>query len=117
MILRDLFKKHAREIPNDEALVFKERRITYKQYDEMTDRVAMGLLKLGVQHGERIGIYGPLWPEIVIAHFGATKIGAIGVPMSVRTTPPELKLFVNDSEISVLFMPSGFMGADFLANL
>ena len=117
MILRDLFKKHAREIPNDEALVFKERRITYKQYDEMTDRVAMGLLKLGVQHGERIGIYGPLWPEIVIAHFGATKIGAIGVPMSVRTTPPELKFFVNDSEISVLFMPSGFMGADFLANL
>jgi acyl-coenzyme A synthetase/AMP-(fatty) acid ligase len=75
MILRDLFKKQAREIPNGEALVFKEKRITYKQYDEMTDRVAMGLLKLGVQRGDRIGIYGPLWPEIVMATSGRRRSG------------------------------------------
>ncbi|HOG08249.1 MAG: class I adenylate-forming enzyme family protein [Syntrophales bacterium] len=117
MVLGDFFKKHSQEIPNNEALVFKERRITFKQYDEATDRVAMGLLKLGVQRGDRIAIYGPLWPEVVFAYFGAAKIGAIGVPMSARTTAPELKFFVNDSESSVLFMPSTFMGGDFMANL
>jgi len=117
MVLRDLFARNTREIPDADAIVFKGKRISYKQYDEITDCVAMGLLKLGIQRGDRIGIYAPLWPETVFTFFGAAKIGAIGVPMSPRTTPPELKFFANDSEIAALFLPSNFMGADFMATL
>ncbi len=117
MILKDFFQKHSREIPDAEALVFKNRRISYREYDELTDQAAMGLIKLGVKHGDRIGIYAPLWPETAITYFGAAKIGAVCVPMSARTTAPELRFFLNDAGISVLFMPSEFMATDFLANL
>ncbi|MBN2282347.1 MAG: acyl--CoA ligase [Deltaproteobacteria bacterium] len=117
MVIGDFLKKHGRDIPNEEALVFKKRRISFGQYDEETDRVAIGLLNAGVRRGDRIGIYSPLWPEAVFAFFGAAKIGAIGVPLSPRTTAPELKFFLNDSGITALFLPTEFMGSDFMANL
>lgn len=117
MVLGDFSKKYSKETPNKDALVFKDRRISYKQYDDESDRVAMGLLKLGVRRGDRVGIYIPLWPEALFAFLGAAKIGAVGVPISVRATPPELEFFLNDAEVSVLFLASGFMGADFLASL
>ena len=100
MVLGDYFEKHGKTIPKDEAIVFKDRRIDYGAYDRETDRMAMGLLKLGIRRGDRVGIYLPLWPETLFIYFGAAKIGAVGIPMSIRTTAPELKFFINDAEIS-----------------
>ena len=117
MVLGDYFEKHGKTIPKDEAIVFKDRRIDYGAYDRETDRMAMGLLKLGIRRGDRVGIYLPLWPETLFIYFGAAKIGAVGIPMSIRTPAPELKFFINDAEISVLFLANGFMGADFMGNL
>ena len=117
MVLNDYFERHRAEIPDHDALVFKDRRITYQQYDDETDRVAMGLLKLGVKRGDRIGIYAPLNLDSVITFFGAIKVGAIVVSMSARTTAPELQFLLNDAGISVLFLQSEFMGSDFMGNL
>ena len=58
-VLVDYFIKHAQGKPDSEAVVFKERRFTWAQYDRETDRIAMGLLKLGVKKGDRVGIYIP----------------------------------------------------------
>ncbi|NPU85853.1 MAG: AMP-binding protein [Syntrophaceae bacterium] len=117
MRVGDFLKRYGKEIPDSEAIVFGDRRITFGQYDRETDRVAMGLLNLGVRRGDRIGIYIPLWPEALFIYLGAAKIGAVAVPVSVRTTAPELQFFANDAEMSCLFLASGFMGADFMGNL
>ncbi|MCX6006169.1 MAG: class I adenylate-forming enzyme family protein [Chloroflexi bacterium] len=116
-VLGDYFVKHAKEIPNEEALVLKDRRITWAQYDRETDLVAMGLLKLGVKKGDKVGVYFPAWPEAVIAMAACYKIGAAAVPIAWRFTAQELKFIISNAEVSVLLMNSGFFGMDFVKTL
>ncbi|MCK9231241.1 MAG: AMP-binding protein, partial [Syntrophales bacterium] len=116
-VMDDFFRQHAAEQPDQEALVYKDRRFTYRQYDEITDRVAMGLLGIGVKRGDRVGIYVPNWPEFIFAYLGAAKIGAVAVPVSWRFTAQEIKFVLDDAGISALVMAAGFMGMDFVQNL
>jgi len=116
-VVGDYFKEHQKNKPGKEAIVFKDRRFTWAQYDKETDRIAAGLLKLGVKKGDRVGIYIPNWPEHIFAYMACAKIGAIAVPVSWRFTPQEVKFVINNAEISVLIMASGFMGMNFVKTL
>lgn len=117
MLLGDFFKKHTVERPDAEAIVFKDRRITYRQYDHESDRVATGMLNIGVKKGDRVGIYIPNWPEFLFTYMGAAKIGAVAVPISWRFTTQEVKFILEDAEISLLIMASRFSGVDFVQTL
>ena len=57
------------------------RKITYKQLYEEVNKFANTLKELGVKKGERVGIYMPMVPEIVVAFLGTMKIGAISIPI------------------------------------
>ncbi|MBN1375047.1 MAG: acyl--CoA ligase [Dehalococcoidia bacterium] len=116
-VIGDFFPRQLKERADQEAIVFKERRIKWTEYDKETDRVAMGLLKLGVKKGDRIGIYFPNCPELIFNILGCAKIGAVAVPIAWRFTPQELKFILNNAEISIVIMTSGFMGMDFVKTL
>lgn len=117
MVLGDFLTKYAAERPDREAVVFQDRRYTFRDYDRETDRVAAGLLKLGVKKGDRVGIYIPNWPENIFSYLGTAKIGAVAVPVSWRFTPQEVRFVIDNAGISVLVMAAGFMGMDFVGNL
>ncbi|HZG72343.1 MAG TPA: AMP-binding protein [Chondromyces sp.] len=55
----------------------EKKTYTYKELAKCVDRVAAGLKKQGIQRGDRVGIYMPMIPEMVIAVLALTKIGAI----------------------------------------
>ena len=116
-VVSDYFPEHLKDKADKEALVFKDRRFTWTQYDNETDRIAAGLLKLGVKKGDRVGIYIPNWPEHIFAYMACAKIGAIAVPISWRFTPQEVKFVINNAEVSILIMSSGFMGMNFVKTL
>jgi fatty-acyl-CoA synthase len=117
MVIGDFLKQHAAERPDVEALVFKDRRITYRDYDARTDETAAGLIRAGVKPGDRIGIYVPNWPEFIFTYLGAAKIGAITVPVSWRFTPQEISFILNDSGVTLVTAAPSFMGVDMAANL
>ncbi len=116
-VLGDFFKKHAAERAGQEAILCKGRRFTWAEYDRQTDLAAMGLIKMGVRRGDRVGIYIPNWPEFLFTYMGAARIGVVAVPVSWRFSPQEIKFIVNNAGISVLVMADGFMGMDFIKNL
>lgn len=116
-VINDFFIRQLKVRADNEAIVFKEKRIKWTEYEKETDRVAMGLLKLGVKKGDRIGIYLPNCPELIYNILGCAKIGAVAVPLSWRFTSQELKFLLDNAEISVLVMGSGFMGMDFIKTL
>ena len=117
MVLGDFFKRHAAERSDSPAIVFKDERVTYGEYDRASDRTAAGLLNLGVRKGDRIGIYLPNRTEFLFTYMGAAKIGAVAVPVSWRFTAQEIKFLLEDSGVSVLVMVSGFSGMDFIEKL
>ena len=90
MVLGDLLTKHAKENPAAEAIVFREIRLNYGTFNRETDRIAAGLLKMGVARGDRVGIYLSSRPEFLFIYLAAAKIGAIAVPVSweeLKTIP------------------------------
>ena len=117
MFVGDLLKQHAHLKPDQEALVFKDRRITYRAYDEQSDMVAQGLLDLKTVKGDRVGIYMSSCPEFLFIYMACAKIGAVAVPVSWRFTPQEIRFILEDAGISCLLMSSGFEGQDFVHTL
>lgn len=116
-VINDFFAKQLKVRADKEAIVFKDRRVKWTEYDRETDRAATGLLKLGVKKGDRVGIYFPNSLELIFNILACAKIGAVAVPVAWRFTAQELKFILNNAEVSALIMGSGFMGMDFVKTL
>ena len=70
--------------PSRIGYVFRGREVSDQQMDELSDRVACGLLNLGYCAGERLGIIALTIPEWIITYFAAAKIGVIIVGLNIR---------------------------------
>lgn len=114
MVIGDYLTRNAAELPGAEAVIFKDRRITYAEYHRESDRIAAGMLARGIKKGERIGIYLSSCPEFLFTYMAAAKIGAIAVPVSWRFTQSEVKFVLEDAGISCLVMGECFSGMDFI---
>jgi fatty-acyl-CoA synthase len=103
--------------PDREALVVRSQgyRATYRAFwDEITD-CARGLLALGVEVGDRVGIWSPNRYEWVIVQFATARIGAILVNVNPAYQAPELEFVLNQSGISVLLHARAFRKSDYVA--
>ena len=88
--LVDYLRHHAKERPQATALIFKDRRLTWKELDEQSDACAAGLASLGVRRGERVAIILPSCPQWVIAQFALWKLGATVLALNPIYTEHEL---------------------------
>ena len=84
--------------PSRIGYVFRGREFSYQQMDELSDRVACGLLNLGYCAGERLGIIALTIPEWIITYFAAAKIGVIIVGLNIRYRDSELEYMINQSQ-------------------
>ena len=74
-----LFRRAVSRHGPKDALVFRDsgERLSYNDFDREVDTVASGLLALGLQKGDRVGIWSPNRYEWVLTQFGTARIGAI----------------------------------------
>lgn len=117
VLIFEYLEKWAKERPGREAIVYGDRRISYADYDRAVDRIARGLLKLGVQRGDKIGLYIPNHPEFVFGYLACTKLGAAAVPVTWRFAASEVKYILGHSDSSVVIMETAFMDSDFIAKI
>jgi long-chain acyl-CoA synthetase len=91
----------ARQYPNNPALIQVgpnfDRRLTYAQLDEMSDRFAMSLLRRGLQPGDRVAVILPNCPQFVIAAFGIWKAGGVLVQTNPLYRGRDLAFNLKDS--------------------
>ncbi|HIH40506.1 MAG TPA: AMP-binding protein [Halobacteria archaeon] len=91
-------------IPSKVAFIQGERRETWKDFDAKTNRIANGLLDLGVKKGERVAISGFNSIEWMEAYIGASKIGLVPVNLNPRFLDDEIRYILDDSDSVVLFI-------------
>src|SRR4029450_2694026 len=95
--LAELTRFHARERPNKIAFQYDDRSTTYREFDELSNRGANGLLAQGLRAGSRVGFLdknSDLFYQLV---FGAAKAGAVSVGINRRLAPPEVADIVKDT--------------------
>src|SRR5689334_13125288 len=80
--LGELPAEAARRWPEREALWFEGRRWTWREFDAEVDRVAKGLIGLGVEAGEHVGIWMTNRPEWLFLMFAVPKVGGVTVGLN-----------------------------------
>jgi long-chain acyl-CoA synthetase len=75
MNVSNIIKPHVDENPETTAILFEEHRITYGELDRLINRVAGGLLQLGLNRGDVLSIFLPSRPELVIGYLAAVRAG------------------------------------------
>ena len=102
--LGQMLEKSAAKYPRNVAVVFINNKITYAQLDEMANRFANVLKKLGVQKGDRVALHMPNTPQMVFAYFGTVKLGAVAVMFNPLYSPREIEHQLRDSGAKVMLI-------------
>jgi len=102
MLLHDFLTESARKFPDKTALIFSSRRITYRELDRQSNRLAHALIDLGVERGDRVAIFLDNSPESVIALFGVLKAGAVFIMLCAGLKTGKLDYILNQSGARVL---------------
>jgi len=102
-----------------DALVVRSQgyRATYRALWDQTTEAALGLIALGVQKGDRVGIWAPNRFEWVVVQHATARIGAILVNINPAYKTSELEYALRQSGVSVLLLAKSFRGADYTAML
>ncbi len=104
----DIFEGVVQRIPDREAVVLGETRLTYKELDARANKAAHALKKLNISQGSHIGIYAfncIEWLEIML---GAYKLCAIPININYRYVEEELKYLMNNADIEAIFFHQQF---------
>ncbi len=110
------FEKSVEKWSEREALVVRQQNIryTYAELRQKVDALAMGLLKLGLQPGDRIGIWSPNNTEWVLLQFASAKIGLILVCINPAYRSYELSYALKKVECKALVMAPRFRANDYV---
>ncbi|SPF41676.1 AMP-binding enzyme [Syntrophobacter sp. SbD1] len=89
--------------PDRTAVSDQDVEITYAQLEERANRVATGLIGMGIEPGDYIGLYAPNSADWIAFYFGVLKAGAIAVTLSWALTQRELALLLSHCRPRVIF--------------
>ena len=119
-LLYETIGKHFDEIveqnPENLALIVRHQDIrwTYKEFKREVDRLAAGLIALGIEPGDRVGIWGPNSYEWVLTQFATAKMGAIMVCVNPAYRLFELEYALNKVECKAIVAAEKFKSSEYL---
>ncbi len=102
-----------------DALISCHQRVryTYSELHREAERIACGLLALGVEPGDRVGIWSPNCAEWLIAQYALAKVGAMTVNINPAYRLRELEYALQQSGVSILIAARRFRDGDYVAML
>jgi fatty-acyl-CoA synthase len=117
--LGQLLRDTAETYPDNDAVVYADRgfRLSYREFDELTDRLARGLMALGIRKGEKVAVWATNVPYWVALQFATAKIGAILLTVNTSYKKEELRYLLSHSECENLFLIDGFRDTDYIGVL
>jgi fatty-acyl-CoA synthase len=115
LTIGDMFDQIAARYPDNEALVSRHQglRYTYRQFRAEVDRCARALMALGVEKGQRIGIWAPNCAEWAIIQFATSKLGAILVNINPSYRLNEVEYALRQSGCSWLVIAPEFKTSNY----
>ena len=101
--------------PDRDALVSVHQGIsqTYRAFDESVDLLAMGLLRLGLEVGDRVGIWSPNCAEWVWLQYATAKVGVVLVNINPAYRTHELRYALTQSGCRVLVSAQTYLSSDY----
>ncbi len=100
----------------NDAVVYADRdfRLTWYEFGEEVDRLARGLMALGVKRGEKVALWATNVPHWVVLMFATAKIGAILLPLNINYKSEEIDFALKQSDAENLFVIDGFRDCNYI---
>ncbi|MFN3512770.1 MAG: class I adenylate-forming enzyme family protein [Phenylobacterium sp.] len=105
--LADVIRAQAAELGEKPALVDANRTISYRELDELMDRIAAALQRDGVKTGEAVAVCATTSVEYGATFFGILRAGAVVAPLAPSSTPESLAMMLKDCGARIFFLDSG----------
>lgn len=111
-----LLNEAAKNYPQKDALIFPDLKykISYSDFNDITNKVAKALIALNIKKGEHIGIFAVNCPEWVILQFASAKAGVVLVNINPALKSHELKYILKQGDITTLFITENFRKTNML---
>ena len=96
--LADLWETVADTVPDNEAVVYADRRYTYREVEERVNRLAHHLQRHGIGAGDKVALLLYNCPEYLEGMLAAFKLGAVPINVNYRYVEEELRYLLTDSD-------------------
>lgn len=112
----DLLDSTTSMYPEHDALVYPELdlRYTYKEFNDVCQLVARGLMSLGIKRGEHMAIWATNLPQWVVTQFASAKMGAVLVTVNTNYRSFELEYLLKHSDSTTLILMDGIKDVSYL---
>src|SRR5437762_14283647 len=102
MQVEQFLELSAQRSPDKTALVCQERRLTYREIEEQSNKLAHALIENGVERGDRVAIYLDNSVEAVLSIFAVLKAGAVFLVVNPTTKPDKLAYILTNCRATAL---------------
>ncbi|MBP7462045.1 MAG: AMP-binding protein [Candidatus Delongbacteria bacterium] len=116
MTLGEMLDYQTERCPEKDFLVYSDRglRFSYRVFNERVNALAKGLLSIGIQKGDHLGIWGTNVPDWLTFMFATAKIGVVLVTVNIHYKTHELEYVLNQSDMNTLCLIDGYRDGDYL---
>ena len=114
--LGELLEKWAHETPDNEFIIYPDRnlRFTYAQFNDRVDKLAKGLISIGVRPGDKVGVWATNVPDWSTFMYATAKIGAIMVTVNTSYKLSELEYIIKNADLHTLCIIDGYRDSDYV---
>ncbi|WP_042704015.1 AMP-binding protein [Methanobrevibacter arboriphilus] len=113
------FEKQVEAQGDREFLVYPDRdlRFTYKEFNERVNMLAKGLISIGIEKGDHVGIWAKNVPDWLTFLFATAKIGAVLVTVNTAYKSHELDYILKQSDMKALAIIDGFRDINYIKTI
>jgi fatty-acyl-CoA synthase len=119
LTIGEMLNSVASRFPDVDAVVscHQDIRLSYRELLSRVDRIAKGLMALGVEKGDRVAIWAMNYAEWIVVQFATATIGAIMVNINPAYRTYELEYVLKQAEIQTLILQDRFKTSDYAGML
>ena len=114
LTISQLLKKSVSQYGSRDAFIFPNNKLSYYNFDRAVDALAIGFLALGLNQGDRLGIWSPNRLEWVLTQFATARIGVILVNINPAYRLSELEFSLNKVGCKALILAKKFKNSNYL---
>ena len=100
--------RNADRTPHEDAVIFRDTRLTHLQLLDRVNALAAGFLEAGVGKGDIVALLMGNCPEFLESALAANRVGAAFLPLNVRLAEPELEYIIRHAGAVAIVTEPGF---------
>jgi long-chain acyl-CoA synthetase len=109
MTLIEMLERNGEEYPQKIAIIYHHTKITYKELNELVDKMANALMGIGLKKGDKVGLMLPRIPELIISFLSIARAQGIVVPINFELLDNSIRMILTDILPRCLIVHENFL--------